>query len=170
MPNIKTRRLKKAIIAVIGGGQCSPEEAHIAEQVGREIARQGAVLVCGGLGGIMAAACKGAKSESALTIGILPGDDPLAANENVDLPIPTGLGHARNVVVVQTAQAVIAIDGDYGTLSEIAIALKCGIPVIGLQTWSLSKEGKMDNSIILADNAADAVSKAMKYASRVVKE
>lgn len=162
----KIRNSRKTIIAVIGGGQCSPEEIEIAEQAGREIARQGAVLVCGGLGGIMAAACRGAKSESGLTVGILPGDDPLAANENVDLPIPTGLGHARNVLVVQTAQAVIAIDGDYGTLSEIAIALKCGIPVIGLKTWSLSKEGKMDNSIILADNAADAVSLAMKYSQQ----
>lgn len=170
MPTGNTHPCKQTIIAVIGGGQCTAEEAEIAEQVGREIARSGAVLICGGLGGVMAAACRGAKLESGLTIGILPGDNPLSANEHVDLPIATGLGHARNFAVVQSAQAVIAIDGDYGTLSEIAIALKCAIPVIGLKTWSLMKNGKTDSSIISASDSADAVIKAMKYANRVKKE
>jgi uncharacterized protein (TIGR00725 family) len=166
----KAHRQKKVTIAVIGRGQCCVEEAVIAEQVGREIARRGATLVCGGLGGIMAAACKGANAEGGMTIGILPGNELSAANKDVKLPIATGLGHARNFMVVQAAQAVIAIGGEYGTLSEIAIALKQHIPVIGLNTWSLMKKGKIDNSIMLADDAGDAVAKAIKYAGKATKE
>ncbi|MDD5311865.1 MAG: TIGR00725 family protein [Dehalococcoidia bacterium] len=166
----KAHRQNKITIAVIGGSECCAEEAALAEQVGREIARCGATLVCGGLGGIMAAACRGANSEGGMTIGILPGKEPSAANKDVKLPIATGLGHARNFMVVQASQVVIAISGEYGTLSEIAIALKLQIPVIGLNTWSLMKRGKMDNSIILADDAADAVAKAIKHASKAKKE
>jgi len=151
----------KKFIAVIGGGDCSPQESGIAEEVGRELARQGAILVCGGLGGVMAAACKGASSEGGLTIGILPGGNRQAANPHVQIPIVTSLGEARNVIVIKSAQAVIAIDGSYGTLSEIGHALQNGIPVIGLNTWSLSRGGQPDNSIILAQNPADAVSKAL---------
>ena len=152
---------KKRFIAVIGGGDCSPQETELAEEVGRELARQGAILICGGLGGVMAAACKGATSEGGVTIGILPGGSRQSANPYVQIPIVTNLGEARNVIVVKSAQAVIAIDGSYGTLSEIGHALRNGIPVIGLNTWSLSRSGQPDNSIIPAKNPADAVSKAL---------
>jgi len=152
---------KKRFIAIIGGGDCSPQETELAEEVGREMARQGAILICGGLGGVMAAACKGATSEGGVTIGILPGGNRQSANPYVQIPIVTNLGEARNVIVVKSAQAVIAIDGSYGTLSEIGHALRNGIPVIGLNTWSLSRSGQPDNSIIPAENPADAVSKAL---------
>ena len=153
---------KNIFIAVIGGGDCSPREAELAEEVGREIARKGAMLVCGGLGGVMEAACRGASREGGLTIGVLPGDNRQAANPYVKIPIATGLGYARNVAVVKSAQAVIAIDGSYGTLTEIGHALQSGIPVIGLNTWSLSIAGQADNSIISADNPKDAVNKAIE--------
>ena len=154
----------KRFIAVIGGNQCSKEEAHLAEEVGRELARRGAALVCGGLGGVMEAACKGASSEGGLTIGILPGENPQAANPYVQVPIVTGIGYARNVAVVKSAQAVIAIGGNYGTLSEIAHALQSDIPVIGLNTWSLSRNGQLDESIIPAQSPAEAVNKALSLA------
>ena len=152
---------KPRIIAVIGGGQCSQQETELAEAVGREIARRGAILVCGGLGGVMEAACRGASNEGGLTIGILPGENRDAANPYVQIPIVTGIGYARNVIVAKSAQAVIAIDGSYGTLTEIGYALQSGIPVIGLATWSLARNGQPDSSIITAENAADAVSKAI---------
>ncbi len=152
---------KRIIIAVVGGEQPSPEEARLAEEVGRELARHGAFLVCGGLGGVMEAACRGASSQGGVTIGILPGNNSEAANPYVQIPIATGMGYARNVIVVRSAQAVIAVDGSYGTLSEIAHALQNNIPVIGLNTWSLSKKGLSDKSIILARDAADAVNKAL---------
>jgi len=155
---------KKRIIAVIGGGQPSAQEAKLAEEVGRELGRQGVILVCGGLGGVMEAACKGAQSEGGITIGILPGESRQAANPSVQIPIVTGMGHARNLAVVKSAQAVIAIGGSYGTLSEIGHALQSGIPVIGLNTWSLSKNGKQDNSIIPAQNPTEAVNKALELA------
>jgi len=157
--------INKRIIAVIGGGECSKEEAKLAEAVGRELARQGVILVCGGLGGVMEAACKGASSQGGVTIGILPGDSRQAANPYVQIPIVTGIGHARNMAVVKSAQAVIAIGGSYGTLSEISHALQSGIPVIGLNTWSLSKNGQQDNSIILAQNPTEAVNKALSLAT-----
>jgi uncharacterized protein (TIGR00725 family) len=153
---------KNIFIAVIGGSDCSAKEASLAEEVGREIARNGAVLVCGGLGGVMEAASRGSSREGGLTIGILPGDNRQTANPYVQIPIVTGIGYARNVAVVKSAQAVIAIDGSYGTLSEISHALQGGIPVIGLNTWSLSINGQPDNSIILADNPKDAVKKAIE--------
>jgi len=109
----------------------------------------------------MEAACKGAQSEGGVTIGILPGESRQAANPYVQIPIVTGIGYARNVAVVKSAQAVIAIGGNYGTLSEISHALQSGIPVIGLNTWSLSRNGRQDNSIILAQNPTEAVNKAL---------
>ena len=152
---------QKKFVAVIGGGQCSSEEAHLAEEVGREIARRGAILICGGLGGVMEAACKGASSEGGVTIGILSGDSPQTANPYVQIPIVTGMGQARNVIIVKSAQAVIAVGGSYGTLSEMSHALQNDIPVIGLNTWSLSRGGQQDNSIIPAQNPAEAVNKAL---------
>ena len=155
---------KKLIIAVIGGGQCSAQEAALAETVGRELAKRGAILVCGGLGGVMEAACRGAAIESGVTVGILPSDDPATSNRYVQIAVATGVGYARNIGVVKSAQAVIAIDGDYGTLSEISYALKSDIPVIGLNTWSLSRNGQEDNAIIKAEDGVEAVEKAVSLA------
>jgi hypothetical protein len=124
-------------IAVIGGHQCTPEISKLAEAVGKEIAGRGATLICGGLTGVMEAACRGAKSAGGKTIGILPGHDKKAANRYVDIPIATGLGYMRNNLVVKNADAVIAIDGKEGTLSEIAFALQMKKPLIGIQTWDI---------------------------------
>jgi len=157
---------KKRFIAVIGGGRCSAEETKLAEEVGRELARQGAILVCGGLGGVMEAACRGASSEGGITIGILPGESRQSANPYVQFPIVAGVGYARNLSVVKSAQAVIAVGGSYGTLSEIGYALQGGIPVIGLYTWSLFRNGQEDNSIILAQSPAEAVNKALNLAKK----
>ena len=154
------------IIGVIGNSSCSPEEAKLAETVGELLAQRGAIIVCGGLGGVMETVCRGAKSKGGLTVGILPGQDASMANPCVDIPIVTGLGEARNVVVVKSAQAVIAIGGSYGTLSELAYALKSGIPIIGLNTWSLSRNGREDDSIIRVQSAAEAVDKAISLAKR----
>ena len=158
---------KKPVIAVIGGGRCSPADAVFAEVVGRELARRGVILICGGLGGVMEAACRGAAIESGMTIGLLPGMDPLAANPYVQIPIATGIGEARNISVANSAEAVIAIGGEFGTLTEIAYALKSGVPVIGLNTWSLSKSGEESTSIIVAEDAVDAVEKALSMARKL---
>lgn len=149
------------IVAVVGGGLCSPQEAALAEAVGRHLAEAGAVLICGGMGGVMAAACRGAKSAGGLTIGVLPGFSAADANPHVGIPIVTGMGEARNVVIVRTASAVIAVGGEYGTLSEIAFALKLGRPVIGLGTWELSKEGRVKEAIINAKAPDEAVRLAL---------
>jgi len=152
------------LIAVIGGSQPSSKEAKLAEAVGRELAKQGAILICGGLGGTMEAACKGASSEGGVTVGILPGNNRQEANPYVQIPIVTGMGYARNIAVVKSAQAVIAIGGNYGTLSEISHALQSGISVIGLKTWALSKNDRQDNSIIVVNSPAEAVNKALDLA------
>lgn len=121
------------IIAVIGGSRCPEAIYELARQVGQEIARAGALLICGGLFGVMEAACRGAKEAGGTTIGILPGRDKTEANRYVDIPIVTGLNDARNVIIARSADGVIAVDGEYGTLSEIAFALKFGKPVVGLK-------------------------------------
>jgi uncharacterized protein (TIGR00725 family) len=154
------------IIAVIGDSSCSPEEAKLAETVGELLAQQGVTIICGGLTGVMEAVCRGAKSKGGLTVGILPGQDSSMANPWVDIPVVTGIGEARNVAVVKSAQAVIAISGGYGTLSEIAYALKSRIPVIGLNTWSLSRNGREDDPIIRVQSATEAVDKAISLAKR----
>lgn len=145
-------------IAVIGTRQPSTKESKIAEEVGRELAKNGVVLLCG----VMESACRGASSEGGLTIGILPGNEASSANQYVRIPIVTGLGYARNAVLVKSARAVIAVGGSYGTLSEIAYALDANIPVIGIDTWSLARNGEEDNSIIIAKNAREAVRLALK--------
>ena len=122
----------KLIIAVIGGGTCTTEETALAEETGRLLAQHGAVLVCGGLGGVMEAAAKGAKANAGTTVGILPGPDAAAANAYIDVPLATGLGEMRNFLIVRTAHALIAIGGGVGTLSEIALAQRIGKPVVGL--------------------------------------
>jgi len=144
----------KKIIAVIGGRKTEKALLTEAEEVGRLIAKKGAVLVCGGLGGVMEAASKGAQSENGLTVGILPHDNSSHANQYIDIPIATGLGIGRNVIIARTADAVIAVGGEYGTLSEIAFALQMKKPVIGIRTWDIK-------GIVSAENAADAIDKAL---------
>lgn len=122
----------KPIIAVIGGGNCTADEAALAEETGRLLAGEGAAVVCGGLGGVMEAVAKGAQANGGTTIGILPGADPAAANAYIDVPLATGLGEMRNFLIVRSAQALIAIGGGVGTLSEIALAQRIGKPVVGL--------------------------------------
>ncbi len=144
---------KRKIIGVIGAGDADESMLKSAETVGKLIAGRGALLVCGGLGGVMESAARGAKSEGGTTVGILPQDDDTGANPYIDVPIATGFGQGRNVIIVRTADALIAIGGEYGTLSEIAFALKMGKPVIGLNTWEIK-------GVIKAENGADAVDKA----------
>lgn len=151
-------------IAVIGGSNADSQSEVWAYQVGKALARRGCVVVCGGLTGVMEAVCRGAKEEGGITVGILPGHDPNEANPYVDIAICTGMGYARNPIVVKSGQAVIAIDGAYGTLSEIAHALGEGIPVVGLNTWIFSVNGQTDNSIVRAADPEDAVEKAIALA------
>ncbi|HYT05773.1 MAG TPA: TIGR00725 family protein [Gemmatimonadales bacterium] len=120
------------LIAVVGGSTCSTEEAEWAAAVGRLLATAGAVLLCGGLGGVMEAAARGARQAGGLTVGILPGSDPADANPHIDVALPTGMGEMRNALLVRAAGAVIAIGGGWGTLSEIALAQRIQTPVVGL--------------------------------------
>jgi hypothetical protein len=152
-------------IAVVGAGEQDDESAGIATAVGRAIALRGAVLVCGGLGGVMEAACRGAKAEGGTTVGILPGDDRRHGNAYLDIAIPTGLGETRNALVVRAADAVIAVAGEFGTLSEIAFALKIGTPVVGIATWELAKKGRRVAAFVTAESADEAVEKAFELLS-----
>ncbi len=126
-------------LGVVGAGTAGPELEREAEAVGREVARSGATLYCGGLGGVMLAAARGARAEGGVTIGILPGSSALDANPFITHPIVTGMGQARNVILVGSCDAIIAVGGGYGTLSEVAVARKLGIPVIGLGSWRLDE-------------------------------
>lgn len=146
---------QKRIIAVIGGRKSDKSLLREAEEVGRLIARKGAILICGGLGGVMEAASKGARNAEGLTVGILPQDHKGRANESILVPIATGLGIGRNVIIARTADALIAIGGEYGTLSEIAFSLQMGKPVIGIRSWDI-------RGIVHAENARDAVDKAFE--------
>jgi uncharacterized protein (TIGR00725 family) len=155
------------LVAVIGAADCTPLEAEAAEQVGRVLAEGGATLLCGGRGGVMEAACRGAKEAGGLTLGILPTDDPAAANPYVDIAIATGLGEARNAVVATTARAVVAVGGRFGTLSEIAFALKRGIPVVGVNTWRLLPPGEGSlSSLIHVDDPIEAGRRALALCRR----
>jgi uncharacterized protein (TIGR00725 family) len=139
-------------------------QRRVAEEVGRAIAEAGAVLVCGGLGGVMEAACRGAHGGGGLTVGILPGRDRDEANRHVDVAIPTGMGEARNALVVRAADAVVAVAGEYGTLSEIALALQAGIPVVGIDTWELGRDGQIVDAVVRAEGPAQAVARALALA------
>jgi hypothetical protein len=152
------------MISVVGGDSALPETLTAAEALGRELARRGCTIVCGGRGGVMEAVCRGARSEGGHTIGILPSTDATEANRYVEFPVPTGLGYARNVIVVLCGEAVVAVDGAYGTLSEIAHALAHGKPVIGLHTWRFSNESSDDRAIIRATDPSDAAEKAVTAA------
>jgi len=146
-----------AYVGVVGAASATAEEEAIAERIGRLLAERGAVVVCGGLGGVMTAACRGAKSAGGTTIGILPGEDRSDANPWVDVAIPTGMGEARNALVARASDALIAVGGEFGTLSEIALALKVGRPVVGIATWTLQRPGLTIDPLLRADDAAHAV-------------
>ncbi len=148
-------------VAVIGAALATPDELELARRVGAEIARRAAILLCGGLGGVMEAAAGAARAQGGLTIGLLPGYDAAAANPGIVIPLPTGLGHARNVLVVAGAEAVIAIGGGAGTLSEIGLALKLGRRVVGLCTWKLAPPSGTDAGILHARDALAAVALAL---------
>lgn len=154
------------IIAVIGGNNVPPEVFALAEAVGREIALAGAMLVCGGYGGVMEAASKGASEAGGTVIGVLPDSDRSLMNPYVTIPIVTGIGRARNLIIALTADAVIAVDGGYGTLTEIGFALQHGKPVAGLGTWQLSAGETPEAPIFRAKDAADAVRWAVEAASK----
>jgi uncharacterized protein (TIGR00725 family) len=124
-------------VAVVGPGDARPEHESRAEEVGRLLAQAGSTVVCGGLGGVMEAACRGAKEAGGTTLGILPGSDRRTANRFVDVAVATGLGEARNALVVRAADGLIALGGGHGTLSEIALALKAGKPVVGVDSWEI---------------------------------
>jgi uncharacterized protein (TIGR00725 family) len=152
-------------VSVIGPGRADAEVEAAAEAVGRELGRRGAVVVCGGLGGAMEAACRGARAEGGTTIGILPGPDRRGANPFLTVSIPTGMGELRNGLVVRAGDAVIAVSGEFGTLSEIGFALKIGRPVVGLRTWELARAGEpVADAIMVASDPAEAVARALELA------
>ena len=151
--------MKRNIIGVIGAGDADAATLQIAEEVGRLVARNGFALDCGGLGGVMEATARGAKAEGGITVGILPRAERKEANPYIDIPVATGFGEGRNVVIVRTADLFIAIGGRYGTLSEIALALKMKKPVIGITSWEIP-------GVIKAETPRDALEKACGFLAR----
>jgi uncharacterized protein (TIGR00725 family) len=149
---------ERPYIAVIGPGQANALQTADAEAVGHSLAAAGAVVVCGGLGGVMEAACRGAKAAGGATVGILPGAERAAGNRWLDIVLPTGMGEARNALVVRAADALVAVGGEYGTLSEIALALKAGKPVVGLATWAIDRD---PDPIARAGDPAEAAALAL---------
>ena len=153
--------MQQKVIGVIGEAQATEENYGHAYEVGKLVASSGAALVCGGLSGVMEAACKGAKEAGGMTIGITPSPDKSSANSYVDIIIPTGMGYARNVIVVRSADAIIAIGGRFGTLTEIGYALDARIPVIGLNTWHLKDYNGNITSIKYTKSPEEAVRLAL---------
>lgn len=151
-------------VAVIGAAVADPELEAQAEAVGAALGSRGAVVVCGGLGGVMAAACRGARAQGATTIGLLPGRDRADANPWVSVAIATGLGELRNGLVVRAADAVVAVGGEFGTLSEIGFALKLGRPVVGLGTWELARGGRPFDGVVRAASPQEAAERALALA------
>ena len=134
-------------VAVIGANACDQQIYELARKTGRALAQKGHRVICGGLGGVMEGVCRGVKEAGGISIGILPGDDPAEANPYVEIAIATGMGIGRNIIIIRSADAVLAIDGRFGTLSEIAYALQLEKPVIGLRTWDVSEAIKKADSI-----------------------
>ncbi|MDP9243146.1 MAG: TIGR00725 family protein [Actinomycetota bacterium] len=153
-------------VAVVGPHDATRTELDQAEEVGAGLARAGAVLVCGGLGGVMHAAAHGCESAGGISVGILPGDDRDPGSPHLTVAISTGMGETRNALVVRTSDAVIAISGEFGTLSEVAFALKIGKPVVGLHTWELSKGGRPVDAIVRVGTAEAAVEEALQRGRR----
>ncbi len=153
-------------IGVMGPSACPGRALELARRIGTLIAEAGAILVCGGGAGVMEAAARGAREAGGMTVGILPGASAGEANPWIDLPIVTDLGNARNVINVLTSQAIIAIAGAAGTLSEIALALKCGTPVVALESWELrTPEGEAPAGIFPAASPEEAVREALRLAA-----
>jgi len=150
--------LKTRVISVIGGSRCTTETGKAAQEIGKNIAKLGLILACGGLGGVMEAVAKGAKENGGTTIGILPGDNKKDANPYIDIAIPTGLGLARNTLVVRVADLIIALPGEYGTLSEISFALILNKIVINLSNWDI--EGAI--RVKTVDEAIKHLGKALR--------
>jgi uncharacterized protein (TIGR00725 family) len=144
-------------VAVIGATNATEWELGTAEDLGRALAEAGCVLVCGGLGGVMNAAARGAEAVGGVSIGILPGDDRDIASHHLTVAIATGFGEARNAIVARSADVVIAVGGEFGTLSEIALALKMGTPVIGIGTWELGRDDLDSDPIVRASDVASAM-------------
>jgi uncharacterized protein (TIGR00725 family) len=151
-------------VSVIGPGDADPATLDAAEQVGRELAQRGAIVVCGGRGGVMEAASRGARDGGGTTVGILPDGDRSHANAYLDVALPTGMGELRNGLVARAGDAVIAVGGEFGTLSEIAFALKLGRPVVGLGTWELARAGQRVDAIVAVATPAEAVARALELA------
>ncbi|MBU0600316.1 TIGR00725 family protein [bacterium] len=145
-------------IGVIGAGVCSQELAKLAYEVGYYIGQSKAILICGGLGGVMEEACRGAKDAGGVTVGVLPGLSSTDSNPYLDVKMVTALNEARNLIIVRSSQAIIAISGEYGTLSEIAFALKFKIPIIGLKTWNLGS----NVPLLKAKTPQEAIQLALK--------
>lgn len=152
------------MIAVFGPGHTTRDEYNLATDVGRHLAERGVAIVCGGLYGVMEAACMGAKEAGGTTIGLLRRYTRHEANPYVDYVIPTGLGDGRNVLVATAGEAAIAIGGKLGTLSEIAVALKHGIPVVGIRTWKLERDALFDRLLPQVKTAREAVDLALQLA------
>jgi uncharacterized protein (TIGR00725 family) len=155
---------REPYIAVVGPSAGTPAELALGEAVGRGIAEAGAVLVCGGMGGVMEAAAGGCAESGGRSVGILPTEDRLDANPYLTVAVATGMGEGRNSIVVRTADAVIAVHGEFGTLSEIALALKMGKPVVGLGTWELAKSGEPVDAIVRVTDPREAVATALRLA------
>lgn len=153
-------------VAVAGSGDADSSLLAVAEDVGHHLAARGAIIICGGLSGVMEAACRGAKSAGGTTVGILPGDDRGDANPFVDVAVPTGMGEGRNALVARAADALVAVGGEFGTLSEIALALRLGKPVVGLSTWELNRDGSPVEVIVRVDDAETAAAEAVRLATR----
>jgi uncharacterized protein (TIGR00725 family) len=151
-------------VGVIGPDPASGDVAKQAEEVGRLLAQAGAIVVCGGLGGVMEAASRGVAAEGGTSIGLLPGTSRAEANPHLTLSIPTGMGEMRNALVVRASDVLIAVAGEFGTLSEIAFALKTGVPVVGLDTWELAKRGRRVEPVIVAESPEQAVREALRLA------
>lgn len=158
--------MARVAVAVVGAGQCDDATAGLAAEIGKLIAERGAVLITGGSTGVMAAASRGAHEAGGLVVGILAEGDPSAANKWVDVAIPTGMGQLRNGLVVRSAGAVIAVAGEWGTLSEIALARKIGTPVVGLNTWQLRREGADFDDLVRVESPRDAVDQAFARMER----
>lgn len=150
-------RLRAPYVAVIGASNATEWELEAAEQLGKLLAEAGCVLVCGGLGGVMNAAARGCEAAGGLSIGILPGEERDVASPHLAAVIATGFGEARNAIVARTADAVIAVGGEFGTLSEIALALKMGKPVVGVGTWELGRDDLEKDPIVRVEAADEAV-------------
>ena len=144
-------------MAVCGESDPQTSLADLAFEVGRGIAERDAVLICGGLTGVMEHAARGARAAGGLTIGLLPDEDVNDANESIDISIATGLGHARNAILARTADGVVALGGGLGTLSEIALALRNRLPTIGIKTWRFDRDGRTEPELPVAANATEAL-------------